>query len=302
MKKLLGFLLTLLCVLSPLAFVVPTAADEPLLGAGYSDEEEYPDWWPEDRSGRTFERFHNTNAPHVVDEAGIFDPQLEKELEARISKLVAETNIDLVIYTNKNSYNMSYQNMAEGYYVFNGYGRDSQYSGMILYICMDPNNRGYWIAATGNREALFTSAVNNRYYNELTDSFASNAMTGDWSTSMNTFMELTESFYKTDELPEQPKNYGLAAVIAAIVGSITGGISSGSKTATMRQPSASTSAANYKVPGSLDIRSSNNTFLYRERSVRHIPRNDNSGGGGPSYSGSHDSYGGSSFSGGGGHF
>lgn len=305
MKKLIGLLLTVLCVLSPLAFILPTYADGPILGAGGpgEDEQEYPDWWPEDRSGNSFKRFHNTNAPHVVDEAGLFDAQLKRDLEARIEKLVAETNIDLVIYTNKNSYDMPYQNMAEGYYVFNGYGRDAQYSGMILYICMDPYNRGFWIAATGNRENLYTSQINNRYYNELADSFASSAMTGDWSAPMNTFMEFTESFYKTDELPAEPKNFGLAAAIAALVGSITGGISSGSKTATMKKRTASNSAAAYEVPGSLNIRSSNNIFLYRERSVRQIPRSDHSGGGdGPSYSGSHDSYGGSSFSGGGGHF
>ncbi|MBR6025873.1 MAG: TPM domain-containing protein, partial [Firmicutes bacterium] len=83
------------------------------------------------------------------DNADIFTDDEERAMEARIREIRKEIKKDIVIYTDVTDYGLDYDICAADFYDFNGYGYGDDYEGMILFIDMDPYNRGFFTCGTG---------------------------------------------------------------------------------------------------------------------------------------------------------
>ena len=119
-----------------------------------------PAWYLADPA--LFVPFHDENAPRVVDDADIFTDEEEARMEERVGEIRKELDRDIVVYTNKSACGMDHSIMAADFYDFNGYGCGDDFEGVCLYVCMDPEDRGWWVACTGpDTKGLYTEDIAN---------------------------------------------------------------------------------------------------------------------------------------------
>ena len=120
-----------------------------------------PAWYPADPAN--FQFFHDENAPRIVDDADLFTAEEEARMEARVSEIRAELNKDIVVFTDMSTHGLSRAVYAADFYDFNGYGCGEEREGVCLFICMDPDNRGFWSCCTGSiTRGLYTEAIANQ--------------------------------------------------------------------------------------------------------------------------------------------
>ena len=142
--------------LTAYADVQPAA---PAAGAGKTARTDggsgLPTWYPADTEH--FAGFHDPDAPRVVDNADLFTDADAQRMEARLAVLREELEKDIVIYTDVTAYGMEHAYYAADFYDYNGYGIGENYEGACLFICMDPEDRGWWVCCTGPvSEELYT--------------------------------------------------------------------------------------------------------------------------------------------------
>ena len=119
-----------------------------------------PAWYLADPA--LFVPFHDETASRVVDDADIFTDEEEARMEARVGEIRKELDRDIVVYTNKSACGMDHSIMAADFYDFNGYGCGDDFEGVCLYVCMDPEDRGWWVACTGpDTKGLYTEDIAN---------------------------------------------------------------------------------------------------------------------------------------------
>ncbi|MBR4760548.1 MAG: TPM domain-containing protein [Lachnospiraceae bacterium] len=125
------------------------------------NEDGLPDWYPTgDPTMFTF--YHDAEAARVVDRADLFTDEQEKAMEEQIKELRKELSRDIVIYTDTTSYGFGREIVAADFYDFNGYGWGDEYEGICMFICMDPNNRGWFSSCFGpDTKAKYTEDAAN---------------------------------------------------------------------------------------------------------------------------------------------
>lgn len=125
-------------------------------------------WYPVDPS--SFPDYHDETAPRVVDVADLFTEDEELQMESRLAELRAELQKDIVVFTDVSSYGLDHSIYSADFYDFNGYGIGDEFEGVVLFICMDPNDRGWWVCCTGpETKALYTEEIANQIDDMLYD-------------------------------------------------------------------------------------------------------------------------------------
>ena len=131
-----------------------------------------PAWYPESTVG--FQFYNDASAPRVVDEADLFTDEEEAAILRAIEEKSARGGADIVVVTADKAYGMSHREYAQAFYDYNGYGFGSGRDGILLFICMEPGNRGWWTTATGSLDpsvssgpVLYTEAAANQLDNAL---------------------------------------------------------------------------------------------------------------------------------------
>lgn len=159
---------------------------------GRGGTEGKPAWYPDDPAN--FEKYHDPDAPRVVDAADIFTDAEEAEMEARLGEIRAELGKDIVIFTDVSSYGLGHAVYSADFYDFNGYGIGDEYEGACLFVCMDPDDRGFWTCCTGpETRALFTESV----ANQLDDRLYLYMVDGDYGDGAADWIENFRNLYKT---------------------------------------------------------------------------------------------------------
>ncbi|MCR5509126.1 MAG: TPM domain-containing protein [Lachnospiraceae bacterium] len=151
---------------------------------------ELPDWYPED--GSEFVPFHDEGAPRVTDAADIFSDDDEWEMEKRLYEIRSEIDKDIVIYTDVSSYGMDQSILAADFYDYNGYGCGDDYEGICLFICMDPDDRGWWAATYGpETKKLYTE----EFANELDEALYEYMASGEYGEGVKDWIENIHTLY-----------------------------------------------------------------------------------------------------------
>ncbi len=130
-----------------------------------NDTGEKPTWYPIDVSA--FQEYHDDVPSRVVDVADIFSDAQEQAMKEKIADVTDKTGKDIVIFTDTNTYGFDRETYCYDFYDFCGYGIGDTYDGMCLFVCMDPNNRGWVASATGVVEDMYTEDIANEMDDQL---------------------------------------------------------------------------------------------------------------------------------------
>ena len=276
MKKRLFALLTALC-----AVLLLTAP-------AFAGEYGMPDWYPEDVSG--FQHFHNANAPRLVDEADLFTDAEEEEISYKLTALAQNhPESDFVVFTDVSSYGEDLDEYAADFFVFNGYGVGNDYNGMILFICMEPGNRGYWMLGHGASEPLFASDEN---IDHLSGVLVDYLRSGEYGAGVSRYLDEVDVLYTNGRFPRSSGANLLIIAGSLLIGLVAAAIVVGALKASLNNVSEATEANRYFVSHSLRLRRQRDYFLYmtenrvkreKERSSSHTTSSSGdsfSGGGG----------------------
>ncbi len=288
MKKVFAILFVL--IIAAAAALTVSAADRPY-------------WYP-DPVINPFPDFHGENLPRVVDDADIFSDVEEAELTRRVNALIAkfDNKYDLVIFTDVSNYGVGAgEYYWEGiypsdFYQFNGYGKGENYSGSVIFICMDPDDRYWWSSARGDSREYFTD----KNINDLDDTIEPYMVDHEFYEAMLAYISRLDYIYEHGPKIYEASDFIGASFFAGIIGLIVGGIRSSKEVNKMKSVKYAVYANDYVIDNSFEMRDSKVSFLYSTVTKTYIPPSSSSGG--SSHSGSYHSSGGGSFSGGGRHF
>lgn len=228
----------------------------------------------------------------VCDSADLFTDVQESALASAINRIIGEYGIDVVIYTDTTTGGKSRMACADDFYDYNGYGIGSDCSGLVLFICMDPSNRGVHISTCGEATRIISSYRIER----ILDSITPMLRNGNYYSAADEFLDCVDS-YAASSYTDGPGSESLegsdylsifitAAVIALIVALIVVSALK-SKMVTVKK---ATKAKEYLADGSFRLVENRDIYLYR--TVTRIRRPRNNSGGGTHISSSGRSHGG----------
>lgn len=171
-----------------LSVEVPEIETAPTSGNGdfarCGEGSDKPAWFPADLDEAYV--YFDADAPRVVDYANIISEDTEAAMELRIAEISAEIGKDVVIVTDVSSYGLGEDIYAADFYDYNGYGIGPEHEGILLFLNMDPNDRGGWTVETGSEtRALLTQSVANRLDDFLYDTLA----TGNYERALSDWIE-----------------------------------------------------------------------------------------------------------------
>ena len=151
-----------------------------------------PSWYPEDVS--VFPGFHDEQIPRVVDMAGILTHDEKDALKTSIAEISSQIGRDIVVVTDIKDYGLGHEKYCYDFYDFNGYGIGDGYEGLCLFVCMDPDNRGWWVGATGyETRSIYTESK----ANELDDILYNYFVSGLYYQGINTWVQNVKLAYKS---------------------------------------------------------------------------------------------------------
>ncbi len=160
-----------------------------------------PAWYPV--TPDQFKFYHDDTAPRVVDAADIFSADAELRMETRLKEIRSETGKDIVVYTDSSSYGKGQDILAADFFDFNGYGCGDGFEGVCLFICMDPEDRGWWVACSGQETMkLYTE----QYANEMDDVLYSYMASGEYEEGVADWIENFRMLY-VKGMPFAPEWY-----------------------------------------------------------------------------------------------
>ncbi len=226
---------------------------------------------------------------HVYDNAGTFTAAEISSLEKEMSAIYDEFGVDTMIVTTNNS-----KGMAADYYAANFYESVRPYEDFHHYVsfafCFDIGPRGsYGEAAYGKMKQLLTSRGDDQLYDLLAPYLPSR----DYAPAMHDYLK----YIRKSLTPRTPLEIAGSNMIYVVIGAvIVAGFVVASFLSNMKRAKSKANASLYAVKNSLNLRQSNDIFLYQTESRTKIEnKSSGSGGGGRSFSsGSGRSYGGRS--------
>lgn len=217
---------------------------------------------------------------HLVDNADLIEAEEESRIEAELQKLSTEHQLDVVVFTEENEDISSAMDAADDFFDYQGYGKGSDRSGVLLYINME--TRDVWISTRGEGITVFNDIGIDHMLDEITPSLSD----GEYVRACDIYLELCQDFiiraengepYGTGKGPfPLARNFLISIVVALIVG----GFYIFMLSREMNSVAPNNSARNYAVPGSMQLHNSNEFFLYRN--VTKTKRETSSGSGGSS--------------------
>ena len=191
------------CIYNCLSKVLPVLNENKEIRSEYADgnavetpENKYLyqryEWYPEDL--KSFEDFHNERISRVIDDAHIFSKEEIEAMKEHIKKIQDENGFDLVVYTDTKTYGQRGLKAAD-FHHFNGYGFGDDFSGTVLFICMQENHRYWWTAATGKCQGIYTEKV----INAIDDNLEPFMKDGKYGEGIIGYLDDVYDLYKTPD-------------------------------------------------------------------------------------------------------
>ena len=146
-----------------------------------------------------------SNPINVVDDMGFLSDSDIQELQGKINKIKEQFRLDVVIVITNKMNGKSSMDYADDYYDYNGYGIDSQYSGLLMLINM--KDREVWISTTGRAIDIFTDGR----ISDMTGRIASYLSNANYKRACHVFLDdvinysnkgVPSSQYREERLPD----------------------------------------------------------------------------------------------------
>lgn len=163
---------------------------EPFARCGKGSD--HPVWFPVNPDDAYV--YFDADAPRVVDYANVISSETEAAMETRIAEISEQTGKDIVIVTDVSDYGLGDDIYAADFYDYNGYGIGPEHEGILLFLNLDPDNRGAWTAETGSEtRALATESAANR----LDDFLFETLVTGNYEQALSDWIEDVYDIFTT---------------------------------------------------------------------------------------------------------
>lgn len=254
----------------------------------------------------------------VIDEMGLLSESEKQELEQLCDEISERQNVDVVIVISDVFTYDNMQNEADDYYDYNGYGMGEDYSGSLLLVGKD--EEGYFVYISTSGYGIY--CYSDYGIEHLIDILVENYDDGnDWFSGLKAYVnrcdELIElanngepyDIYYPDPEPEpepEPPNPAVEAAKSAGISAGAGGVAALIGTTILKGKNKSVykkrEAKDYARPGSFNLSSHRDLYLFSRTSATVRPRETSSSSSGGGYRGgssTHTSSSGRSHGGGG---
>lgn len=218
--------------------------------------------------------------PRLVDYADVLSDSEEEKLMNKLDEISNRQKFDVAVVTVLDTNNMTPSAFADDYFDYNGFGFGDNHDGAVLVI--DMGSRNMWISGCGRGEENINSDV----IDKMGDEMESDLSSGNYYNAINTYADMCDEYCNG---PGYNWFFGIA--ISLVIGFVIAFIATGVMKGQLKSVRFKAEANDYLVPGSLNITSSRDMFLYRNVTRRAKPKDTSSG--------SHTSSSGRSHSGGG---
>ena len=281
----------------------------------------------------TYDSEYDYSAPQagstrVNDDADLLTDGQESALQAKIDSIIAAYNFDVVLHTTNSIGNKSIADYADDYFDYNGFGFGENRNGLLFMLNMnngEEGNRDYYTSTRGYGKYVFTDYAIYDSDSAVNEAILPYLREGEWYNAFDKYLDVVEDFllqastgtpydyetpYKTydggidngDSMVEELydnrtgqyiKNEVIALIVAIVVAVVVVSVFKGQ----MKTNVKAAGAADYVVPGTLNIEQAHDHFTHASVAKTAKPKETSSSG-----SSSHTSSSGASHGGGGGKF
>lgn len=237
---------------------------------------------------------------YVVDNADLLTQIEENELSEKLQDISDELQFDVVVVTTNSTGSKTATEYADDYFDYNGYGRGSNNDGALFLV--DMGDRKWAISTSGyGIEAIVDSALD-----DMEEEIVPYLKSGDYDGAFNEFADLTYDIVNdakngksysnsTTSTTKNHKNIGTNLIVAFSIGAGISLIIILVYRSKLKPVKCQKEAKEYIVPGSFNLRRSDDVFLYFNITKVPIPKNNDSDDSGSFHSSSSgSSHGGSS--------
>lgn len=237
---------------------------------------------------------------YVVDNADLLTQTEENELSEKLQDISDELQFDVVVVTTNSIGSKTATEYADDYFDYNGYGRGSNNDGALFLV--DMGDRKWAISTSGyGIEAIVDSALD-----DMEEEIVPYLKSGDYDGAFNEFADLTYDIVNdakngksysnsTTSTTKNHKNIGTNLIVVFSIGAGISLIIILVYRSKLKPVKFQKEAKEYIVPGSFNLRRSNDVFLYFNITKVPIPKNNDSDDSGSFHSSSSgSSHGGSS--------
>ena len=237
---------------------------------------------------------------YVVDNADLLTQTEENELSEKLQDISDELQFDVVVVTANSTGSKTATEYADDYFDYNGYGRGSNNDGALFLV--DMGDRKWAISTSGyGIEAIVDSALD-----DMEEEIVPYLKSGDYDGAFNEFADLTYDIVNdakngksysnsTTSTTKNHKNIGTNLIVAFSIGAGISLIIILVYRSKLKPVKFQKEAKEYIVPGSFNLRRSDDVFLYFNITKVPIPKNNDSDDSGSFHSSSSgSSHGGSS--------
>ena len=237
---------------------------------------------------------------YVVDNADLLTQTEENELSEKLQDISDELQFDVVVVTTNSTGSKTATEYADDYFDYNGYGRGSNNDGALFLV--DMGDRKWAISTSGyGIEAIVDSALD-----DMEEEIVPYLKSGDYDGAFNEFADLTYDIVNdakngksysnsTTSTTKNHKNIGTNLIVAFSIGAGISLIIILVYRSKLKPVKFQKEAKEYIVPGSFNLRRSDDDFLYFNITKVPIPKNNDSDDSGSFHSSSSgSSHGGSS--------
>lgn len=237
---------------------------------------------------------------YVVDNADLLTQTEENELSEKLQDISDELQFDVVVVTTNSTGSKTATEYADDYFDYNGYGRGSNNDGALFLV--DMGDRKWAISTSGyGIEAIVDSALD-----DMEEEIVPYLKSGDYDGAFNEFADLTYDIVNdakngksysnsTTSTTKNHKNIGTNLIVAFSIGAGISLIIILVYRSKLKPVKFQKEAKEYIVPGSFNLRKSDDVFLYFNITKVPIPKNNDSDDSGSFHSSSSgSSHGGSS--------
>ena len=221
----------------------------------------------------------------VYDDADLLTAQEEATLSGRLSGLSGTYNAQIVVATIPSAQGNDVDTVLNYLYDNAGFGYGENFDGVLLLVCMDP--REYRILSNG----YCGTAINTGAIDDIGNAIVSDLSGGDYAEAFGGFADKCE-YYLDGYLNGFPFDFGISIGIALLIGVLVGQIVGKVLKGQLKTVHRVNQAKNYVKPGSMNLQTQNDVFLYRDIRRTPKPRDNNTR---SSSGGSSRSVGGGSF-------
>lgn len=204
----------------------------------------------------------------VLDDAGLLTQQEAAELSGTLSRLSDTYDAQIVVVTIPSAEGNDPDSIVEYFYDNMGIGYGENLDGVLLLVCMDP--REYRILSNG----YCGTAINTGAIDDIGNAIVSDLSGGNYAEAFGGFADKCE-YYLDGYLNGFPFDFGISIGIALLIGVLVGQIVGKVLKGQLKTVHRVNQAKNYVKPGSMNLQTQNDVFLYRDIRRTPKPRDNN---------------------------